>query len=724
MTSHGHPGGTLSPPLSGGPGQGLSTSTTPTAASGDSGLSPLRPVDPEAVKEKLNKVLADRESFEKSAKASFKQYDKDGKKALNFVAVKELIARLCENLHLPPVDDGTLYKIFCKYDFSSDGSLQFEEFRRLYYQLLCRIREKYYPTKSVTVSRQGFVRRTSLSRRQIDITSILRFTKKLGQGSFGEVHLVTEISTGLQRVCKIINRARSQVPMEQIEEEIRVMKELDHPHIIRIFETYDDYKNMYILMDFCEGGELLKRMASDATKGRAWTEEDVALVMQQLLSALFYMHSKRVVHKDLKPENILFADSASSSQGQIKLIDFGLAEMFKGSPQNGLGGSGEEGEGWDEEDMSHNAAGTALYMAPEVFERNFNHKCDIWSAGVVFYLLMTGSLPFRGKTIEEVRKAASCSPVPLDTPQAAIFSKRTAARSLLLSMLEKDFKKRPSARECLDHAFFQQARQATAGTSEALPPAIMSSIQSYMRQSNLKNALVNLMAHQLDMNVGQMREISKIFTSLDTDKSGTLSRDELSEGLARAGLQPWDIVRIVQAMDVDDNKSISYTEFVAACWTWEERELNVLWSAFCKMDLDGDGAVSVDEFIQALTGMERSDQRLLRGRSEEVRKMVKEIDKNGNGRIEWDEFVDFLRRDTATAPAHPQQPSQAPGQHQTMTATRHGHATVSPTPYAHPHHATAPAPGHQQPALQPQVVFPNQQAVRPSSRGMPIPPRG
>ncbi|PHJ23839.1 cam cdpk [Cystoisospora suis] len=197
---------------------------------GDTGPSP------ELIREKLHKVMDVPNNFLKSARASFRQFDADGDGYLTFEDLRRLIERLCRNLQLPPVDDSVLRVIFEAFDSERRQKLNVEEFCRLYWELLGRIRDKFYPTRKMLVRRSVFVGRRNLDITQTSIEELFDFKKKLGAGAFGDVHLVVERSSGLERVIKTINKDRSQVPMEQIEAEIQVLKSLDHPNIIKIFE--------------------------------------------------------------------------------------------------------------------------------------------------------------------------------------------------------------------------------------------------------------------------------------------------------------------------------------------------------------------------------------------------------------------------------------------------------------------------------------------------------
>eukprot|EP01056_Protomagalhaensia_sp_Gyna25_P005268 Protomagalhaensia_sp_Gyna_25__5267@NODE_649_length_2914_cov_15_548870_g505_i0_p1_GENE_NODE_649_length_2914_cov_15_548870_g505_i0NODE_649_length_2914_cov_15_548870_g505_i0_p1_ORF_typecomplete_len671_score136_67Pkinase/PF00069_25/6_2e69Pkinase_Tyr/PF07714_17/5_5e48EFhand_7/PF13499_6/1e10EFhand_7/PF13499_6/1_6e13EFhand_7/PF13499_6/1_1e14EFhand_8/PF13833_6/0_2EFhand_8/PF13833_6/5_8e05EFhand_8/PF13833_6/0_016EFhand_8/PF13833_6/0_00017EFhand_8/PF13833_6/0_00029EFhand_8/PF13833_6/1_6e06EFhand_1/PF00036 len=603
----------------------------PVSGGRSAGGSPGRryaPASPDQIRAKLEKVLDDKQQFFKSAKASFEQFDRDHSGTLDVNETSQLLSRLCQNLQLPPVDPETLEHIFVAYDVDDSGSLDLEEFANMYWRLLLRVKEKYYPSKKYRVRRNMFVGRFPLASAG-GIRKIFDFQRKIGAGSFGEVHLVKELRSGFIRVCKTINKDQAVVPVEQIEAEINILKTLDHPNIIKIYDVYEDYNSVYIIMEYCKGGELLKRVVEANQQARALTERYVMGVMQQILLALAYFHSQKVAHKDLKPENVLFQDDSPSSP--IKVIDFGLAEIFRTT-----------------DEYSHNAAGTVVYMAPEVFQRRLHLKCDVWSAGVLMFLLLTGNLPFMGKTVSEIKAKVLRDEPPWDIQCRSLSD---SAVNLMKKMLQKSPKHRFSAAEALQHAWFRNEHSSRT----MLPTNICGNLKRYMKQAQLKNVLINLMAHQLDFSSGQVKQISDVFHQLDKDQNGTLSSAELAQGLRNAGLQPWEITKIVQALDIDGSGSISYTEFLAACYTWRESELNIVWTAFNKLDTDNDGVISVEEFSRLLLGDADADQdltqsRLVRRREgnreqleEDVRQLILQIDRNGDGKIDWDEFIDYMR---------------------------------------------------------------------------------
>ncbi len=161
--------------------------------------------------------------------------------------------------------------------------------------------------------------------------------------------------------------------------EIDILKNLDHPNILRLYEVFEDKKFIYLVTEFCEAGELF----DEIVKRQRFDERDAAIIIKQLLSAIAYCHSKSVCHRDLKPENILIDNKETLS---IKLIDFGTSQKF------------------DTEEKMELILGTAYYIAPEVLKGEYDEKCDVWSIGVILYILLSGEPPFPGSNDKEILK--------------------------------------------------------------------------------------------------------------------------------------------------------------------------------------------------------------------------------------------------------------------------------------------------------------------------------
>lgn len=174
-----------------------------------------------------------------------------------------------------------------------------------------------------------------------------------------------------------MNKAKLKEHLEAIQEEVDILTKLDHPNIVKYYETYIDEKYIYLVMEYIGGGELFQKIAEQ--DNQVFNEKDAAMYMRKLLSACNHMHSQGVVHRDIKPENIML-----SKEGEIKLIDFGLSQRTQGNKK------------------LKSIAGTPYYMAPEVLDGQYDYKCDIWSLGVLLYVFMSGYLPFQGQNRNEV----------------------------------------------------------------------------------------------------------------------------------------------------------------------------------------------------------------------------------------------------------------------------------------------------------------------------------
>lgn len=158
------------------------------------------------------------------------------------------------------------------------------------------------------------------------------------------------------------------------------MRQLDHPNIVRLFEVFQDDKRFYLVTELCTGGELF----DEITKRSHFSEADAALITKQVLSAVAYCHSKNICHRDLKPENILLDSKAADSSNSIKVIDFGASQKF------------------DPSKKMNQIYGTAYYIAPEILKSDYNEKCDVWSVGVILFILLSGRPPFGGDNDKEI----------------------------------------------------------------------------------------------------------------------------------------------------------------------------------------------------------------------------------------------------------------------------------------------------------------------------------
>ena len=257
-----------------------------------------------------------------------------------------------------------------------------------------------------------------------------KISNKIGSGSFGRVYKIIFLPLNEERAIKIISKETLQYPDDDKKflKEIEILSQIDHPNIIKVFEYYQDSNYFYIITELCKGGELYDQFKEI----NYFSEKDVAYIIKQLLSAIMYLHSKNIVHRDLKPENILLENKNDKLNFFIKLIDFGTADYFDKSKKL----------------MTLNV-GTSYYIAPEVLKKSYDNKCDIWSCGVILFILLTGYPPFNGINESEIMKTIISGKYKLDTREWKNISEE--AKDLTKRMLEYDHNKRYSAEEAWNH---------------------------------------------------------------------------------------------------------------------------------------------------------------------------------------------------------------------------------------------------------------------------------
>mmetsp|Transcript_16141 Transcript_16141/g.26229 ORF Transcript_16141/g.26229 Transcript_16141/m.26229 type:complete len:269 (+) Transcript_16141:74-880(+) len=208
-----------------------------------------------------------------------------------------------------------------------------------------------------------------------NVTEKYKLKELLGQGTFGLVRRC-EDSKGESYALKTI--LKSKVPETNVlKREIEIMQEVNHPHIVRLYDVYENDKNIFLVTELCTGGELYDRVVDKTVNNEHFTEYDAARITRNILSAISYIHEKGIVHRDLKPENFLLKDE--TDEAAVKIIDFGLSRWFANSDKDGM----------------KSRVGTIYYVAPEVLSApSYTQACDIWSIGVVTYVLLVGFPPF------------------------------------------------------------------------------------------------------------------------------------------------------------------------------------------------------------------------------------------------------------------------------------------------------------------------------------------
>eukprot|EP00928_Gymnodinium_smaydae_P004025 TRINITY_DN11411_c0_g7_i1.p1 TRINITY_DN11411_c0_g7~~TRINITY_DN11411_c0_g7_i1.p1 ORF type:complete len:745 (+),score=202.17 TRINITY_DN11411_c0_g7_i1:107-2341(+) len=509
-------------------------------------------------------------------------------KALTREELRQAIALLCE-----PIGESLRVSEAALERWMGRGGVDETQFRAIANDILEDRRRAWFPARLPTKASM-FVRRN----RQ-HVWSVYKKGELLGEGSFGQVYRVTHTISGEQRVGKMIatSKASAVMSLDEIMTEIQNMAMLDHPNLIKVYEYFQDEAAVTQILEPCNGGELQDRIDAVFRKGQQpYTEEFVCDVMKQTLRALAFMHTERYMHKDLKPQNIMMVDKDSSS---IKVIDFGLAELFK-----------------KDQKVSRNVGGTLLYMAPEVFREELSMKADVWSAGVILYNLLTGTYPYiaqwppppgRDQAWWEGETAA----IIMDEEEhykapPGHIREGKLCRDLLALMLTRNPEGRPSAAECLEHAWFRQFEQEPP----PLSVGVTQCLEAYAVQPVLKQSIFLLIAQQCT--APALQELRSIFTHFDFDNRGALDTASLQKVLERSGMSALQVARILHSLDKDESGFVEWTEFIAAAMCISVcRDERLVDAAFAVFDRDQDGMVTKEDllvgFLHCDIGDTRSD---------------------------------------------------------------------------------------------------------------------
>ena len=432
--------------------------------------------------------------------------------------------------------------------------------------------------------------------------------KSLGSGAFGEVRKVIHRATGEARAVKIFRKdlAVSDSSQKKLMEEINVLRSLDHPNIIRVYEFFEDNKRFYIVMEQCNGGELFEEIL----KRQNFGEPQAAIIVQQLLSAVAYLHDNGIIHRDLKPENILLEESRDIMN--IKLIDFGTAVRV------------------DKNKTIKGAIGTAYYIAPEVLSGTYNHRCDLWSLGVIIFILLGGYPPFDGQNDEEILEKVKKSNYSFKNQVWNNISKE--AKELIQGLLAPSVS-RLTAHDALASSWIRMNLQRQQ-VGDDVKKAALDGLKSFQKSSKLRDAVNTFITTQC-VSVADTKELRKVFKDMDKNGDGKLSREELLEYYSKE-MGPEqankEVNRIMSEVDTDNSGYVDYTEFIKATIDFKTiTSAGFLKRAFDVFDKDGSGSISASELKRLLAGGNICEDNIWS-------EIIKNVDSNGDGEIDFREF--------------------------------------------------------------------------------------
>ncbi|KAF0895132.1 hypothetical protein E2562_006837 [Oryza meyeriana var. granulata] len=385
---------------------------------------------------------------------------------------------------------------------------------------------------------------------------------------------------GQDVAVKVIPKAKmtTAIAIEDVRREVRILSSLTgHSNLVQFYDAFEDEDNVYIVMELCKGGELLDRILA---RGGKYSEEDAKVVMVQILSVVSFCHLQGVVHRDLKPENFLFTSKDENSA--LKVIDFGLSDFVK--PDERL----------------NDIVGSAYYVAPEVLHRSYGTEADMWSIGVIAYILLCGSRPFWARTESGIFRAVlkaepsfDEAPWPTLTAEAKDFVKR---------LLNKDYRKRMTAAQALSHPWIRNSQQVKI----PLDMIIYKLMRAYISSSSLRKSALRALAKTLTAN--QLFYLREQFELLGPNKNGYISLQNLKAALVKNSTDAMKDSRVVDFVNTVctlQYRKLDFEEFAASAVSVYQMEALETWEqharrAYELFDKEGNRPIVIEELASEL----------------------------------------------------------------------------------------------------------------------------
>ena len=435
--------------------------------------------------------------------------------------------------------------------------------------------------------------------------------KQLGKGGYGKVYEVKNKKSGEIRACKHLSKLILK-DLEKFEREINILINSDHPNIIKIYEVFESQRSLYIVMEECKGGELFDRIIEHIESKKMYSEKDAAEMIRQVMSAVEYCHNNGICHRDLKPENLLYLNKGSEKDNPIRVIDFGLSQMISS------------------EKKLKTKVGTAYYVSPEILQGNYTEKCDIWSAGVILYIFLSGDPPFNGPSDSAIY--GKIAQMKFNFPEKKWKNISKEAKDLISHMIAPE-NVRYSAKEVLAHPWFKNASDVPLSSLNFNSDFFI----DYVKGSEIKKISLLFIASRLDEY--EINNLKLTFEAFDKCKDGQISFEELKEGLLQLKSNKFnenDAKELFNLIDADKNGKIDYTEFLAS--TLEKKSYlknERLFETFSMFDKDNSGTITKEEIINAIKAEKNQEK--------EIEKYINAVDKNGDGKIDYKEFLELMR---------------------------------------------------------------------------------
>ncbi|KAI9201622.1 hypothetical protein LWI28_026303 [Acer negundo] len=396
-------------------------------------------------------------------------------------------------------------------------------------------------------------------------------------------------------VCKLKSRGKlvHDKDIDDVRREIVILQHLTgQPNIVQFKGALEDKQKIHVVMELCSSGELFDRILARGS----YSEGVAASICRQIVNVVHACHFMGVMHRDLKPENFLLA--STDEDAPIKATDFGLSVFI------------EPGKVYED------IVGSAYYVAPEVLQRN-------------------GVPPFWAETEKGIFEAVLEGNLDLQSSPWPSIS--ASAKDLIRKMLTSDPKRRITAAEALEHSWLKGDGEIS---DKPIDSAVLIRLKQFRAMNKLKKLALKVIAKNLSEE--EIKGLKQMFNNMDTDGSGSITYEELRDGLSRLGsrLTEAEIKQLMDAADVDKNVSIDYTEFITA--TMHRRKLEKeehLYKAFQYFNSDSSGFITREELRQAMTQHGMGDEAT-------INEEIEDVDTDKDGRINYEEFAAMMTNGT------------------------------------------------------------------------------
>ena len=471
-----------------------------------------------------------------------------------------------------------------------------------------------YGERSVPLSIDGqlgaFVMNDSTS--YPDILRYYTLKSDIGRGQFGSVKLALN-KARRKFAVKIIPKEKVKQSFHMLKRELQYLKVTDHPNIVRLYDVFEDKRNVNIVMDYLAGGDLYDLLE----KKNHLPELDAGIIMFKLFHSVSHMHFLGICHRDLKPENFMFDTKREHSE--IKIIDFGLGNKFD-----------------EVNNEMHTVVGTPYYVAPEVLRRSYGKECDIWSLGVITYALLVGFPPFNGDSDQEIQRKVLKGDFSFKHAEWETVSKE--AKDLIKVLLNTDPQKRLSAAEALNHPWFQSI---TPSLYKPIDPVILRRIKAFRAGNALRKEALKVMCQFVPNE--ETRMLNSAFRTMDVNHTGFISQEGMAQGIGPEPSEPFslDDIRALFAQADLYRGLLSYTEYVVAALNPEAYLTpEPLEAGFKYFDAAEKGFITLEDARKVFNRSGKIMQ------DTDITRLLNDYDLNRDGNLDFEEFSAMVRQGT------------------------------------------------------------------------------